>query len=168
VATSGADLSGLDAQFAALQKAIAAIAAAVGALGSSVATVQATAGAIQGKTDALPADPASSAHVDALVAAMEGAGFDTADSLAALGAAIASAPAAVWDQLRAAHVAPGTYGELMRLMKQALSGRVKLDLPSGSETVYQEDGATPLQVTALRTATGAPAGLDATERLPVK
>jgi len=106
------------------------------------------------------------ATIEAALIAIEGSGFTSvADSLVAIQAAIATVPGAVWDQLRAGHLTAGSYGELMRLIKQVLSGHVKIDVGLGTETVYQEDNTTPLQTSALKDPASIPAGLNATERL---
>jgi len=145
-----------------------------------------TVAAIKAKTDNLPTDPADQSDLAGLVAAVEGTGFNTvSDSLAAISDNVAAVkvktdalPAsfassedvaavadAVWDADRAAHTAMGTYGELMRLLMQAYSGRIKVDASAGTLTIFSEDNATPLQIQFQLDANGEAAGLAATERL---
>lgn len=72
---------------------------------------------------------------------------------------------AVWDALRTDHVDVGTMGDLMRLLNLVLAGRVKIDATLGKQTLYAEDGTSIFQTQNLKNASGAAAGLDATERL---
>jgi hypothetical protein len=74
-------------------------------------------------------------------------------------------PGKVWDEKRAGHTTAGTFGELMRLIRQVFAGRVLLNEGAGTLTIYAEDGVTALQIQALKDGLGRPAGLQAIERL---
>ncbi len=122
--------------------------------------------AVKAKTDNLPTDPADQSDISALLDAISGTGFvSVADSLVAIKASVDAVPGAVWDVTRSAHQTMNSFGDLMRLLKQVFSGRVKINETAGTFTVYQEDGTSVLQVQSLRDATNNAAGLQAVERL---
>ena len=70
----------------------------------------------------------------------------------------------IWDEVRSLHVAPGSFGEAIRILVQVAKGHIKIDTLSNSLKVYQENGTDILfECPLLRK--GLPASVFSDERL---
>ncbi len=100
---------------------------------------------------------------------MAGAGFVSAnESLVALKTAILGVGPAVagqvFDELIAAHLIPGSFGEFMNILSAIMLNRVKIDKNTKTLVVYQADNVTPLKTYPLYDLNSNPALLNASER----
>lgn len=100
---------------------------------------------------------------------MAGAGFVSAThSLVALKNAITAVIPAVagqvFDELLAAHLVPGSFGEFMNILSAIMINRVRIDKNTKTLVVYQADNVTPLKTYPLYDLNSNPALLNASER----
>ena len=99
-----------------------------------------------------------------------GAGFvSNADSLKSISTAVATVSAsgiadAVWDENLLQHIQAGSTGAAIRLIRQALTGRVKIDVNANTLIIYAEDGTTALLTLNLKDSNGNAASTSAIER----
>jgi hypothetical protein len=100
---------------------------------------------------------------------MAGAGFVSAnESLVALKTTILGVGTAVagqvFDELLAAHLVPGSFGEFMNILSAIMINRVRIDKNTKTLVVYQADNVTPLKTYPLYDLNSNPALLNASER----
>jgi hypothetical protein len=73
---------------------------------------------------------------------------------------------AVWDELSTGHVAAGSMGLFMRDLRWAAYNRRKVDTPTNTEHLYEDDGNTDHQVWDLKDSGGNPTSTDVFEKVP--
>lgn len=114
--------------------------------------------AIKAKTDLIPGVPASQGDVTGAVTSIKGAQdlsistiagaalFNSAtDNLHAIKLAIGAGGTSPWDELVANHLTSGTFGEAIRLIKQACAGDQKIDTVNFRLQILGEDKTTVIK-----------------------
>lgn len=117
-----------------------------------------TLAAVKAKTDNLPATPASQGDVTGAVTSIKGAQdlsistiaggtsfVSNADNLHAIKLAIGAGGASPWDELVANHLTSGTFGDAVRLIRQAVAGDQKIDTINFRLQILGEDKTTVIK-----------------------
>lgn len=162
----------------------ASVSADVSTVNTSVNNLGSNITAIKTKTDNLPSDPADQSQLENAIAlsiaSIKGAQTLSISDIAGGMAFVANSdnlhaiktminggmasPGAIWEELRNAHMTPGTFGEAIRILYQVARGHIKIDKFNNALVIYAEDGTTPLFTCPLRR-NGIPASIYSDERL---
>jgi len=177
---SNKDLTQIDTKLG--SPAGASVSADVSTVNTTVGSLSTNITAIKTKTDNLPSDPADQSQLENVVAlaidAIKGpqslsisqiAGGMTFvannDNLHVIRSTMGGmgSPGAVWEELRSAHISPGTFGEALMILIQVAKGHIKIDKFQSKLIVYKDDDTVLFQCNLLRN--GLPGGLYSDERL---